>query len=299
MRTVKLSTTDHSNRTLLTCLGLLLVSLMKSHCFPKRSRVAILALVVALAPATAVTFGPRGGAATKLLPPPPLPQQHPIHDLSREDAEERDCATPPERTSAASWFHVTPSRTAPTAGPTLPTAVGTDGSSAIVASSTMVVDRSSWPSVAAMQRAGVRLYQWYHATVPALVRYIISGNLGLLGLEAALRIHLPIPAPLASASFLLAYVLHIPLQHYLHAALVYGMETIDTAQKYRQTLLGLYSTLVVSGVGTAALHSYLQSWTALQHISKSTQLLWTLYAFALLNYLALTYLVNPSASSRR
>jgi hypothetical protein len=44
-----------------------------------------------------------------------------------------------------------------------------------------------------------------------------------------------------SVSFFFAYVLQVIPQHWLHAYLVYGMDTIDTRQKYFTTLLGCYS----------------------------------------------------------
>ena len=253
--------------------------------YGRRSGLWVLfSFVVLMTGAKASTWGPpRGGAATKAALTPFLNDER----ITREDASVH-VRTPP----TTFWFQVKPlTRTSESLR------TGTEDPFPLIESESPVVEViPSSMSLITVQRQVERLYHWYHTSVPSLVRYMVSGNLGnvcLIVLESMLRFHLPIPKPLASFSFLLAYILHIPLQHYLHALLVYGMETINTTKKYRKTLLGLYSTLALSGVGTTLLHSYLQSLSFLRHIPKSTQLLGTLYAFAVVNYLALTYLVNP------
>jgi hypothetical protein len=43
-------------------------------------------------------------------------------------------------------------------------------------------------------------------------------------------------------SFLMAYFLHVIPQHWIHAVLVYGIQTISTRKKYIQSLMACYST---------------------------------------------------------
>jgi hypothetical protein len=62
-----------------------------------------------------------------------------------------------------------------------------------------------------------------------------------------------------AVAFFLAYLLHIPAQHALHAALVYGWSSIArTRRQYVTTLLETYSALSLSAVGSAALNGYLR-----------------------------------------
>ena len=44
-----------------------------------------------------------------------------------------------------------------------------------------------------------------------------------------------------SVSFFIAYILQVVPQHWLHAYLVYGLNSIDTRKKYFTTLFGCYS----------------------------------------------------------
>lgn len=48
-----------------------------------------------------------------------------------------------------------------------------------------------------------------------------------------------------SASFFVSYFLQIVFQHYLNALFVYGLETVDSKEKYLKTLLLTYSTWVL------------------------------------------------------
>lgn len=84
------------------------------------------------------------------------------------------------------------------------------------------------------------------------LRFFISGNIGNVIFFYVERIifvlltkmsNLPavVKEYLDSVSFFIAYLLQVVPQHYLHALLVYGLDTIDTKQKYFTTLAGCYS----------------------------------------------------------
>ena len=96
---------------------------------------------------------------------------------------------------------------------------------------------------------------------PEPLRFFVSGNVGnviFFTLERLLHSLLNhnlerLPAFLVEykdgASFMMAYFLHIIAQHWLHAFLVYGMNTISTPQKYLRSLIGCYSTYVNKRLG--------------------------------------------------
>lgn len=84
------------------------------------------------------------------------------------------------------------------------------------------------------------------------LRFFISGNIGNViffyterltfyllnkmdGLPSTLKEYID------SVSFFIAYLVQVVPQHWLHAFLVYGLDTIDTRQKYFTTLFGCYS----------------------------------------------------------
>jgi hypothetical protein len=84
------------------------------------------------------------------------------------------------------------------------------------------------------------------------LRFFISGNIGNViffyterltfyllnkmdGLPSAIKEYID------SVSFFIAYLVQVVPQHWLHAFLVYGLDTIDTRQKYFTTLFGCYS----------------------------------------------------------
>jgi hypothetical protein len=92
-------------------------------------------------------------------------------------------------------------------------------------------------------------YKW-----PEPLRFFISGNVGNLVffvlehlVHSILKDNLEVLPTLLveykdGASFMVAYFLQIISQHWLHAFLVYGMDTISTREKYVKTLIGCYST---------------------------------------------------------
>lgn len=84
------------------------------------------------------------------------------------------------------------------------------------------------------------------------LRFFISGNIGNVIFFYIERVTfyllnkmngLPpvVQEYIDSVSFFIAYLLQVIPQHWLHAYLVYGLDTIDTRQKYFTTLFGCYS----------------------------------------------------------
>jgi len=141
---------------------------------------------------------------------------------------------------------------------------------------------------------------WF--TIPHPVRYFISGNLGnvcffscervvsycLLSLTGSLSALLENHKD--TASFFLGYIIHIPAQHFLHALLVYGLESINTPTKYKNTLFGMYATLVTAAVGSTALNAAFLS----MGVPKTLAFVGTLGLFSILNYFAIGYIVGKA-----
>jgi hypothetical protein len=88
--------------------------------------------------------------------------------------------------------------------------------------------------------------------INAPTRFFISGNCGnvlffylerltFLLLQKIDNLPVVMQEYMDSISFFIAYILQVVPQHWLHAFLVYGLNTIDTKKKYFTTLLGCYS----------------------------------------------------------
>lgn len=140
---------------------------------------------------------------------------------------------------------------------------------------------------------------WF--SLPQVFRYFVSGNLAnvaLFFLERGVRYSmeglLKNPVPNAdSISYFSAYVLHIVVQHGLHAILVYGYASINTRSKYLTTLFGTYQALCVSAVGSTMLNSHLINigW------DRNVSFVVTLIVFSCLNYLWISYVVKQANKS--
>ncbi|GAX27823.1 hypothetical protein FisN_13Hh070 [Fistulifera solaris] len=150
--------------------------------------------------------------------------------------------------------------------------------------------------------------------IPAPIRYFISGscaNVVFYFLERLLHralyhfhfskqellgdwTEMMLPSWVNSATFFSAYMLQVPIQHYLHALLVYGLESINTPAKYYRTLGGMFSTLAVAAFGSTALNALLLSTTQL---SKTAAFVVTLCAFSIINYFVIGWIVNASNKS--
>jgi hypothetical protein len=142
---------------------------------------------------------------------------------------------------------------------------------------------------------------WFiHASEP--VRFFVSGNLGNLCfyfLERLVYFQLCKMSSLPpvvedykdSVSFFIGYLLQIVTQHYLHALLVYGLETIDTRDKYFKTLLGQSSAYIVALFGSTFLNQALLS----TGVNKNMAFLTTLWVFACINYFVVGWVVRRAA----
>lgn len=139
---------------------------------------------------------------------------------------------------------------------------------------------------------------WYN--LPQPFRFFVSANLGnicFLCCEKAVSQYLrsslsDLPDLIQShrdtVSFFLGYLLHIVAQHYLHAMLVYGPSSIDTPEKYRKTLLGMYSTLMSAAVGSTILNGVFLSY----NMDKTVAFIATISCFALFNYFLIGWVVK-------
>jgi len=132
--------------------------------------------------------------------------------------------------------------------------------------------------------------------VPAPLRYFVSGNFGNLALfltdhlvSALISPHFKGPW-VHSTCFFTAYMLHVPAQHWFHALLVYGLESIATPAQYWQTLGGTYSALALAAVGSTAMNAVLMDW--LQH--KVLAFVLTLVTFSFFNYFVIGWVVARS-----
>lgn len=142
---------------------------------------------------------------------------------------------------------------------------------------------------------------WY--AIPHPVRYFMSGNVGNVCFYYCERYmahfllnhiqHLPdfILTHKDSVSFFLGYLIHIPAQHYSHALLVYGLESINTAAKYKRTLAGMYATLMTAAVGSTLLNAVFLN----IGVNKTAAFFLTLSMFAVVNYFVIGYIVEKSS----
>lgn len=143
--------------------------------------------------------------------------------------------------------------------------------------------------------------------IPSMIRYGISGNFGNYFVYAFERIiyqHInaitssssiyinTIQEYSSTISFFIGYILAVPIQHILHSLLVYGYHTINTLQKYRTTLLGMYGALTFSCIGSTILNTLLLKYTKL---SKDHSFIITMYTFAIFNYYIIKWIVQRSS----
>lgn len=138
---------------------------------------------------------------------------------------------------------------------------------------------------------------WYK--IPQVIRFSASGSLATVCLyfldefvRWSMQTHTDIvPHQLDTMSYFLAYLLHIAAQHALHAFLVYGLETVNTRQKYFNTLIGTYQALAVSAIGSTILNSALIGMGAERNLAFVA----TLAIFSVLNYFWIGYVVKKSS----
>jgi hypothetical protein len=144
--------------------------------------------------------------------------------------------------------------------------------------------------------------RWFH--VSSLARFFVSGNLGnicFFFLERFVFVQLTkqesLPEFVANyketVSFFVGYLLQIVTQHLLHAILVYGLETINTREKYFKTLRGQFYAYGIALFGSTALNLSLIS----SGIDKTVAFFSTMVIFACINYYLIGWVVNRALKS--
>jgi len=96
-----------------------------------------------------------------------------------------------------------------------------------------------------------------------------------------------------SVSFFVAYMMQIVTQHLLHAFLVYGLETINTREKYIKTLAGQFSAYGFALIGSTILNLVLLR----MGVEKTVAFFGTMLIFSLLNYFLIGWIVRRAVSS--
>mmetsp|Transcript_25660 Transcript_25660/g.56274 ORF Transcript_25660/g.56274 Transcript_25660/m.56274 type:complete len:313 (-) Transcript_25660:178-1116(-) len=185
-------------------------------------------------------------------------------------------------------------------------------------------DTTTNTSAATNNNPLVRLYRaWMQ--LPQIFRFAMAGNLGNLGFFYLEQVifrclsHLLItsesmPSKSTSASktevyasflldaiekyqdsmsFFSAYMIQIVTTHLLYAFLVYGMHTIDTYEKYSQTLWGQFKVYGFGLFGATALNSFLLG----RGMGKTAAFWTTTMTFAMFNYVLVSKVVNSVTES--
>lgn len=161
----------------------------------------------------------------------------------------------------------------------------------------------------------------YHAwmRLPQIFRFFNAGNLGNLGFyyleKVIFRVLTQLLVATTSAnnnsfsvvldgiekyqdslSFFSAYVIQIVTTHLLYAVLVYGLDTIDTYEKYSKTLLGQFKVYGVGLFGATFMNSFLIVNGGFDKFAA----FWTTTAtFAVFNYFLVSWVVKNAIESSK
>jgi len=140
---------------------------------------------------------------------------------------------------------------------------------------------------------------WFNQ-VPEVVRFITAsslGNVAFFKIDQALYnlIILPFAKDMPkflqknkeSVSFFLAYLMQVGLQHFLNAFFVYGLQTIETRDKYLDTLGLTYSSYSFSLIGSTIGNAVLMQ----RGIPKNVAFWSTILGFGVVNFFLLRYLI--------
>lgn len=146
---------------------------------------------------------------------------------------------------------------------------------------------------------------WF-SSVPEPIRFITAANLGNIAffkIDQALYnlVILPLSKDMPklfqrnreTVSFFLAYLIQVGLQHFLNALMVYGLETIETSDKYFQSLALTYSSYSFSLVGSTVGNALLIG----QGVPKNVAFWSTIIGFGVINFFLLKFMVGGSSSS--
>lgn len=153
-------------------------------------------------------------------------------------------------------------------------------------------------------RKSLDLYSLWFQTTTEPFRFFVSGSLGtaiFYILEGMLHTYLStmsLPPPFVtehtdSISFFAGYILQIVAQHLLHAAVVYGLETINTRRKYLKTLVGQYGAYFTAMIGSTILNTWLRK----KGMEKNKAFVSTLFLFAIINYFVIGWIVRQATDT--
>jgi hypothetical protein len=94
-------------------------------------------------------------------------------------------------------------------------------------------------------------------------------------------------------SFFIGYILQIVSQHLIHAVLVYGLHSINTREKYLQTLLGQFQVYSLALVGSTFFNLFLLR----AGLDKTVAFFTTMVTFACINYYLVGWIVQRATNS--
>lgn len=159
------------------------------------------------------------------------------------------------------------------------------------------------PPPSPSKRVLADLYRkWF--LIGSLIRFSVSGNIGVLFFYIIERFlyyrlcgisNLPVIVEeyKDSVSYFFGYLIQIVTQHLLNAFLVYGLDTIDTREKYFKTLLAQFSVYGLSLVGSTIMNLVLLN----SGMERSTAFFATLIVFAVVNYFLIEWAVRKTTAS--
>lgn len=134
------------------------------------------------------------------------------------------------------------------------------------------------------------LYNDVWMNVPTYIRFGLSAGIGnfiFYFLDQYLYQNVFIGQD--TLSFFVAYLLQVFLQHLLNSVLVYGVRTIDTLEKYRNTLITTYSAYFGTLIASTCFNTFLLHYGGVQ---KNIAFWSTLAIFGIVNYLLLNKYVG-------
>lgn len=144
--------------------------------------------------------------------------------------------------------------------------------------------------------------QWFRLS--SLVRFFVSGNLGnicFFFIERSIFQYISnldtVPEIVENYqetfSFFAGYLLQIVSQHWLHALLVYGLDTINTREKYFKTLIGQFYAYGMALFGSTFLNLFLIK----SGVDKTLAFFSTMMIFACVNYYLIGFLTKRALKS--
>jgi hypothetical protein len=167
-----------------------------------------------------------------------------------------------------------------------------------------LVGKTAVPSTVTNSRLRALYAAWF-SNVASPIRFFVSGTTGNFFLfrfeQLAYQLlshanFLPpfLESHMDSLSFFLGYIILLPTQHLLNAILTFGIDTIDTREKYWKTLIAEVKVYVTALCGSTILNAILMQtgW-----MSKTTVFILTLCIFSCFNYIVINVMVHRAVDS--